>query len=63
MDTPSHLLPVLSIKGDFTKLAGGDSRASDNPALVTVHTLFMREHNRISDQIASANHLLTNDQV
>ena len=63
MDTPNHLLPVLSIKGDFTKLAGGDSRASDNPALVTVHTLFMREHNRISDQIASANHLLTNDQV
>ena len=63
MDDPNHLLPVLSIKGEKSRLAGGDTRSSDNPALSTIHTLFMREHNRIADHIAAANRRLNDDQV
>jgi len=59
-----HLLPFLNLKGEFNnKFTGGDSRASDNPALATIHTIFMREHNRIADQIFTANRLLEHDQV
>jgi hypothetical protein len=32
-------------------------------ALATVHTIFMREHNRVADQVAAANPFLTDDQV
>ena len=34
-----------------------------DPALSTIHTLFMREHNRIADHIAAANRRLNDDQV
>ena len=58
--TPGRLLPRL---GGANKFTAGDTRATENPALATVHTIFMREHNRIATQIAAANSTLSDNQV
>jgi hypothetical protein len=42
----ANLLPIVS--GAFK---GGDTRALENPALGTIHTIFVREHNRIAQLI------------
>ncbi len=47
MKVSSHdLLPIL--QSNFT---GGDIRAIEHPALATVHTLMLREHNRIAGKL------------
>lgn len=33
----------------------GDSRANENPLLAALHTIFVREHNRLADEFAEAN--------
>eukprot|EP00002_Diphylleia_rotans_P000857 TRINITY_DN1045_c0_g1_i3.p1 TRINITY_DN1045_c0_g1~~TRINITY_DN1045_c0_g1_i3.p1 ORF type:complete len:897 (-),score=167.81 TRINITY_DN1045_c0_g1_i3:104-2794(-) len=48
MDNPVHRNPQ-------TLFFAGDSRASENPALSSLHTLFLREHNRLCDEFAKAN--------
>ena len=42
----NSLLPVIN--GAFV---AGDSRAFENPALLSMHTLFIREHNRVAQKI------------
>lgn len=61
--TPGHLLPRLSLNGGAVKYTAGEGRATENPALATVHTIFMREHNRVASDIAIHNSLLTDEQV
>ena len=39
----------------------GDVRANENPLLISIHTLFMREHNRLAD-IEKINHPGWNDE-
>ena len=35
--------------------AGGDSRTNDGVSLITFHTLFVREHNRLAEKLAELN--------
>lgn len=54
-----HMLPV---DADGFYLAG-DIRVNEQLGLTTMHTLFMREHNRICRQILANNPDLTDEQV
>ena len=41
------LLPEIArLTGDETERTGGDVRALETPALTSVHTVWLREHNR-----------------
>jgi hypothetical protein len=40
-----------------------DIRANENPSLAAVHTLFIREHNRLAGRVAAANPTWTDDQI
>ena len=43
------------IFSDDQLFAAGDVRANENIELTAIHTLFMREHNRLADRIAAQN--------
>ena len=40
-------------------LAAGDSRANEQPGLISMHTLFVREHNRLCDEYIGKNPQVT----
>lgn len=46
-----NLLP-RNANGAFV---AGDERSNENPALTSMHTIWMREHNRIADELATKN--------
>lgn len=41
----------------------GDIRANENPLLISMHTLFLREHNRLCDEILLANPDWTDEEI
>ncbi|PIR54321.1 hypothetical protein COU75_01580 [Candidatus Peregrinibacteria bacterium CG10_big_fil_rev_8_21_14_0_10_42_8] len=41
----------------------GDIRANEQPGLTALHTLFVREHNRIATELRALNPLLTDDEL
>ena len=43
--------------------AAGDVRANEVAGLAGMHTLFVREHNRLADEIATANPAWTDEQI
>ena len=43
--------------------AAGDGRANEQPGLTAMHTLFMREHNRWADTLATQNPTWSDEQV
>ena len=46
-----------------TLFGAGDVRANENPALLSLQTLFVREHNRRADELAVADPLLTGEEL
>ncbi|MEM1088264.1 MAG: peroxidase family protein [Pseudomonadota bacterium] len=46
-----------------TLFVAGDYRANEHPVLTALHTLFVREHNRLASDIATANPTLSADEV
>ena len=56
----NDLLPTDAESGDEF---AGDVRAREMPGLAAMHTLFMREHNRICDLINEANPGLDDDVI
>ena len=50
--------------GDPTRLfVGGDVRANENSVLVSMHTVFVREHNRIAEELKNAHGDWTDEQI
>ncbi|MBL7814768.1 MAG: HYR domain-containing protein [Saprospiraceae bacterium] len=62
-DSPLDLnAPKMDDDNNRTKktFAAGDPRAAEHPGLTSLHTLFVREHNRICDRLRSQG--MTNDE-
>jgi peroxidase len=57
MANDAHLVP------DNQLFAAGDVRANENIELTSLHTLFVREHNRIADAISRANPRISDEQI
>lgn len=55
MDNPVGLTDKLFV--------AGDARANENPLLLAFHTLFVREHNRLCDELAAAHPSWTDEQL
>jgi len=53
----SHVMP------DATLYLAGDVRANENPDLISLQTLFVREHNRIAQDQVTAHPAWTDEQV
>ncbi len=50
--------------GDPSRLfVGGDVRSNENSVLVSMHTLFVREHNRIAENLAAAHPDWNDEQI
>ncbi|CAH1969751.1 unnamed protein product [Acanthoscelides obtectus] len=63
-----ELLPLTDKHPECKSKSGhcfvaGDGRASEQPGLTAIHTIFMREHNRISDTLRMINPHWNEDKV
>src|SRR5262249_40674832 len=60
---PIPLANDSHIVSDGQLFAGGDFRTNENIELTSLHTLFMREHNRLADEIAAANPGMSDEDI
>ena len=51
------------IVSDDQLFLAGDRRANEQPGLIAIHTLFVREHNRLADEIAAAQPTLMDEGI
>jgi hypothetical protein len=58
--TPDH--PECKAESGYC-FAAGDGRASEQPGLTTIHTIFLREHNRIVEGLRGVNPHWNGDQL
>ena len=49
----NNTLPILSVGEDTEEEVAGDVRAREMPGLAAMHTLWVREHNRLCDLLKS----------
>ncbi|MEL7499415.1 MAG: peroxidase family protein [Planctomycetota bacterium] len=59
LTSDGDLLPI----DDAGFFMAGDVRANEQVALTAMHTIFVREHNRVADQFASRYPFLTDEQI
>lgn len=57
--------PLMDNENPFNNelFVAGDPRANENPLLAGFHTLFVREHNRLCDEILAANPDWTDEEI
>lgn len=55
MDTVTVAPPIPCGTPDCKQYIAGDARANENPGLITMHTMWVREHNRIAKEIKKMN--------
>ncbi|CAB4061601.1 PXDN [Lepeophtheirus salmonis] len=68
MDLICDLLPLTTENKECKSESGycfeaGDARNSEQPLLTSLHTLFMREHNRIADELIRLNPQWSDDKL
>lgn len=63
MPVNSGDLPNADNGPDLTLFLAGDVRANENVALTAMHTVWVREHNRIADELLAEDPHLTDEQV
>lgn len=58
-------VPFMEDGGELTKkfYVAGDIRANENPLLIVMHTLFVREHNLLCDEVSEENPSWNDEQV
>ncbi len=70
--SPNNMLPLNDLnlevqnhgKYSNTELfLTGDIRGNENPALTSLHTVFVREHNRLASEFKLANDSLTDEEL
>lgn len=59
LTSEGDLLPI----GEDGFFLAGDIRANENVALTSMHTLWVREHNRLADEIAAADPSLSDEEI
>jgi hypothetical protein len=54
---------LLPLDGDSPFFKAGDIRVNENPALQAMQTLFLREHNRLAEQIGASQPNLSDEEI
>ena len=67
-ENASEIDPSAPFMGDDTRtlvklFVAGDVRANENPLLIAIHTLFVREHNRLCDELLIRHPNWTDEQI
>ena len=60
---PGNSKPSLPLNAAGTGFLAGDTRVNEQPGLMTIHTIFMREHNRVAAVLASLNPEWSNERL
>lgn len=61
---PFNEAGLTNAGGDSENLfLAGDIRANENAALISMHTIWVREHNRVADRIAAENPELSDEEI
>ncbi len=63
LGTDSNAPDMDSTTANPELFVAGDSRANENPALISLHTLFVREHNRVAQLIDTTHTDLPTDPI